>query len=245
MKTLAIASVLALTAAFAFAQDKKPAPAPAPAQNPPAAKPAPAPEKQDSKAAIAAQRACYPLEKCPISGEKLGATAVDTIVDGRLIRTCCDKCVPKLDAKKAEIFKQIDDGVIAAQKAAYPLEKCPVSGEKLDADPKMKPVDYVAGTRLVRFCCDKCIAKFQADPSAVMAKLDAAYIASQKAKYTVDTCPVSGEKLTDKAVDVLYGNKLIRMCCPDCKAELAKTPDKVLAKLAELQAAAKPAAKKS
>jgi hypothetical protein len=237
MKTLVVASVLALTAAFAFAQDKKPAPASTP--TPPAAKPA---DKQDSKALIQAQRPLYPLDKCPISGEKLDKDAVDTIIDGRLVRTCCDKCVAKLDAKKADIFKQIDAGAIAAQKAAYPLEKCPSSGEKLGADAKMPPVDYVAGTRLVRFCCDKCISKFQADPAATMAKLDAAYIAAQKPKYTVDVCPVSGDKLTDKAVDVLYGNKLIRMCCPDCKADLAKTPDKVLAKLAELES--KPVEKK-
>ena len=226
MKTLLVASLLVASAALAFAQDKTPAPASAPVRADPNA------------AAIQAQRPCYPLTTCPISGEKLDATAVDTLVDGRLVRTCCAKCVAKIDAKKADIFKSIDEGVIAAQKAAYPLEKCPISGETLGDDPKMAPVNFVYGTRLVRFCCSKCVASFQKDPAATMTKLDNAYIASQKAKYTVDVCPVSGEKLDDKAVDVLYGNKLIRMCCNDCKADLAKTPDKVLAKLTELESEA-------
>ena len=236
MKTIVIASVLALSAALAFAQDKKPTPAPAPAAAPAAKAPA-------NPAAVQAQRATYPLDKCPISGEKLDEKAVDNMVDGRLVRTCCDKCTAKLDGKKAEIFKEIDAGVIAAQKAAYPLETCPVSGEKLGGDPKMAPVDFVSGTRLVRFCCKDCIAKFEKDPSATMTKLDAAYITAQKAKYTVDVCPVEGKKLDDKAVDALYGNKLVRVCCNDCKAELAKSPDVVLKKLADLQA--KPPTKKS
>ena len=240
MKSIVIASVLALSAAFVYAQDKKPTPAPAPA---PAA--APAAKAPANPAAAQAQRANYPLDKCPISGEKLDEKAVDNVVDGRLVRTCCDKCTAKLEGKKAEIFKSIDAGVIAAQKAAYPLDTCPVSGEKLAGDPKMQPVDFVSGTRLVRFCCKDCIPKFEKDPAATMTKLDGAYISAQKSKYTVDVCPVDGKKLDDKAVDALYGNKLVRVCSDNCKAELTKSPDPVLKKLAELQAAPKPAPKKT
>jgi type II secretory ATPase GspE/PulE/Tfp pilus assembly ATPase PilB-like protein len=236
MKTLVIASVVALSAVFAFAQDKKPEGKPGLTQNPPVA--AAAESKDKAAAAMQQQRAMYPLDKCPISGEKLDKDAVNTMVDGRLVRTCCDKCVAKIDGKKAEIFKQIDEGVIAAQKASYPLEKCPISGEELGKDATMKPVDFVYNTRLVRFCCPKCIDGFKKDPAATMQKLDRAYIASQKAKYTATVCPVSGDKLGDTAVDVLYGNKLVRMCCPDCKGELAKDPERVMQKLAELQTAA-------
>ena len=36
------------------------------------------------------------------------------------------------------------------------------------------PVDFVYGNRLVRFCCPGCIDGFKADPTAGLAKIDAA-----------------------------------------------------------------------
>jgi hypothetical protein len=37
-----------------------------------------------------------------------------------------------------------------------------------------KPVDFVYGNRLVRFCCAGCIDAFNDDPTAGLAKIDAA-----------------------------------------------------------------------
>ena len=59
----------------------------------------------------------------------------------------------------------------------------------------------------------------------LVAKLDAAWLASEKAKYTVTKCPVSGEDLGAKAVDVLYGTRLVRLCCKDCVKEFEKKPE--------------------
>ena len=65
---------------------------------------------------------------------------------------------------------------LARAKAAYPLDTCVVSGEKLEGD-MGSPVDYVhkeAGKpdRLVRFCCKGCIKDFQKDPAKFLKRID-------------------------------------------------------------------------
>ena len=231
-----IVTPLLLLAGLAMAQ--KPAAPSAPQK--PAETAAPQAGAADAKV-IASQKPSYPLDSCPISHEKLGGmgTPVDMVVDGQLVRLCCGGCKKGVEKEKVAILKSISDAVIAQQSVGYPLETCPVSGKKMD-----KPVDHVVGTRLVRFCCGDCVKSFDTDAakaSAVMAKLDAAWVSSQKAKYTVMTCPVSGEKLDDKAIDHLYGTKLVRLCCKDCVKELESKPEVVLANLDELK---KGAAKK-
>ncbi len=179
---------------------------------------------------IRVQKASYPLETCPVSGKPLGKDAVDTIKDGHLVRTCCDKCAAKLDAAAV---KKVNDAVVAAQKKSYPMDVCPMSGEKLDD----KAVDHVYGTRLVRFCCTKCEANFVKDPKAVMAKLDKAYVDAQLKTYKLKTCPVSGEELgkMGAAVDYLYGTTLVRFCCNDCVKDMQKDPEAILKKVRAAQ----------
>jgi hypothetical protein len=241
MKTrlVALLTPILLLAGFALAQKPAASPPQKPADNPPQ-KPAdttPAKAGGTDAKVISFQKPSYPLDTCPISHEKLGGMGepVDMVIDGHLVRLCCPKCKAGVEKDKAAIIKSIEAGVIAQQSVGYPMERCAACDAKME-----KPVDHVTGTRLVRFCSDACAKAFDGDPAKsteAMRKLDTAWIASQKGKYTVTTCPVSGEPLTEKAVDRLYGTKLVRFCCPDCVKDLEKTPDKVMAKLAELQKA--------
>ncbi|MBK8177660.1 MAG: hypothetical protein IPK67_01880 [Planctomycetes bacterium] len=193
----------------------------------------------DVEAKIAAfQKPSYPLDTCPISGEKLGGMGepIDMVVDGQLVRLCCNGCRKGVEKDKTAVVQKIKDAVVAQQSVGYPMAECPISGETMD-----KPVNHVVGTRLVRFCCNDCVKTFTTDPAKqteVMGKLDTAWITAQKAKYTVTKCPVSGEELDAKAVDHLYGTRLVRLCCNNCVKEFTKKPEPVLAKLAELQKAA-------
>ena len=81
------------------------------------------------------------------------------------------------------------------------------------------PVDHVHGTRLVRFCCGGCKAGFKASPETFMADLDRALIEAQLKDYPLEKCVVSDEPLTamGKPVDLLYGTRLVRLCCKGCK----------------------------
>lgn len=67
---------------------------------------------------------------------------------------------------------------LEAAVTAYPLAYCPVSGDSLGADMGF-PQDYVwrvAGQpdRLVRFCCQDCLAEFEANPAKFLAMIDEA-----------------------------------------------------------------------
>ena len=46
------------------------------------------------------------------------------------------------------------------------------------------------------------------------------------------TCPVGGEKLEDKVVEVMFGTKLVRFCCEKCAAKFEQDPAKYEGKLA-------------
>ncbi len=52
----------------------------------------------------------YPLKICVISGEKLGdhGKPYDFKHDGRLVRMCCDSCVPEFEKDPAKYIAKID-----------------------------------------------------------------------------------------------------------------------------------------
>src|SRR5262245_39372578 len=119
MKTFSIALVLALTGmAVAFQE--------------PAAKPAAA--SADDAKIISDQAPSYPLTTCPISHESLDSMGkpLDVVHEGRLVRLCCKSCLKEFKKDPAPILKSIDEGVVKAQQASYPLKTCVVSGEALD-----------------------------------------------------------------------------------------------------------------
>lgn len=116
----------------------------------------------------AAQLAHYPLKTCAISGEELGSmgTPVTLVLDGTAVQLCCKSCVKKASAKPAEMAAKVKAAAYAQQLKTV-NETCPVGGEKI-GDEK---VDVMFGTRLVRFCCEKCAAKFEAEPAKYEANL--------------------------------------------------------------------------
>lgn len=116
----------------------------------------------------------YPLDTCPVSGEKLGSMGAPVIYNykGREIKFCCKSCPAKFEANPAKYIAEIDKKIIAKQTGSYPLSTCVVTGEKLGA--MGKPIDYVYKNRLVRFCCKSCIEKFNADPAKYLKKIDSA-----------------------------------------------------------------------
>jgi YHS domain-containing protein len=167
-----------------------------PAETKPAAKPA---EKDNKKpvaaaasAVTAAPAGAKPVNSvCPVSGKPVVAENV-LLYEGKVVGFCCDKCpkaFTKDPAKYAANIKSDVKADIAAATAnqdkkkeeekkpdakgeekkvdAKPVNtKCPLSGE--DIDPAFTAV-FEAKT--VGFCCDKCQAKFKADPKKYADKI--------------------------------------------------------------------------
>ena len=122
----------------------------------------------------------YPLKACVVMPDdelvnEGDGKAVDLVYQNRLVRFCCAGCVKKFKADPDQYLKKIDEAVIAEQKPNYPLDTDVVTGEKLGAN----SIDKVYGVTLVRFANADSIAKFNADPTAAIAKLHDAWKAKQ------------------------------------------------------------------
>ena len=100
----------------------------------------------------------------------------------------------------------------------YPLDKCALSGKPITKD----SVTVIKDGREYKFCCAGCKGKLESDTAATISKVDAAIVEQQKAKYPLDTCIMSGEKLGDKSIDAVIDNRLVRFCCADCVASFKK-----------------------
>lgn len=124
---------------------------------------------------------------------------------------------------------ELDAAAIAQQKPSYPLSICAVSGEPLDS--MGGPLDLVANGRLVRVCCKGCTRAVTTNPADAIAKIDAAVIAAQKPTYPLNTCPISGQELGEKARDLVHGTRLVRLCCGECQAAFTKDPAPTMAKI--------------
>lgn len=183
---------------------------------------------------------------CPFSGEQLSADAPTATFDGKTVGFCCKKCTAKFEAmkdddKRAVVAKATPAAAeqkpaAAPTKAAeltlntvYALGVCPMSGEKLGAD----AVTKVFEGRQVRFCCEKCVGAFEKDTAAGFAKVDELVVKQQSESYPLDTCVVSGEPLTEmgEPVNVVVGNRLVKVCCKSCVRKVNADPSKAFAKL--------------
>ena len=120
-------------------------------------------------------------------------------------------------------------GAAAAPALAGEQTACPVSGEAIDKA-SSPHVDW-QGQRIY-FCCNKCPAKFKADPEKYFAKFAEAGV---ELKNIQTTCPVSGETLGEgdmgAPVAQAYKGRTVMFCCNMCVGKFDKDPAKYLAKL--------------
>jgi hypothetical protein len=164
----------------------------------------------------------------------ISATALCLLGGAALVRALpaqdkgTDKQAPKA-AAAAPIAKSADTdkALIDAQKFSYPLSTCPISGEALPD----KPTEFVVDGRLVRTCCARCKATVEKDATAAVKAIDAGVVAAQQSGYPMETCVVSGTKLDDKAVNHVYGTRLVRLANADAVATFQKDPKPAMAKL--------------
>jgi YHS domain-containing protein len=123
------------------------------------------------KKIIEQQTKTYPLTTCVVAGAELGSMGdpVDYVFGNRLVRFCCASCIKKFEAEPGKYMATIDTSYADAQRASYPLNTCVVAGGELGS--MGEPVELVAGTQLVRFCCKGCFPAFRKDPQKYLAML--------------------------------------------------------------------------
>lgn len=186
---------------------------------------------------------------CPIGNEPIDGSTYVTYA-GKTVGFCCPGCDTRFLAWSTERKDAFVAAAIAAGGAGvevttppivvdpelgepYPLATCPVSGEPLGAmgDPVIKTYEG----REIRLCCKGCIKKFEADKDAYLKTIDEQIIKDQTRYYPADKCVVSGEPLAedgkDIAINVVYGNRLVRLCCKMCLEDFTRDPAKFLERL--------------
>ena len=136
-----------------------------------------------------------------------------------------------LTLNAADENKTTDADVIAAQLPSYPLTTCPISKEALGE--MGEPINLVAEGRLIRVCCKGCVKGVMKEPAKAIAEIDAAVVKAQGPSYPLETCVISGEKLTSmgKPVDIVLGTRLVRACCKGCVKKIKGEPKAALAKV--------------
>lgn len=202
------------------------------------------------------QQAAEPVNAmCPIGKEPIVSSAGTVEYKGKTIGLCCPGCGEAFlawdEARKDEFVAlavahrepgmeddaghDMDKPAVAdaAWTGPFPLATCPVSGQNLGSmgDPIVKKYDG----REVRFCCGGCIGKFEADQTGYWEKIDRQIVKDQLRYYPAQTCVVSGEPLVENGEDIasnmVYGNRLVRLCCKMCERQFKADPKKFIKKL--------------
>lgn len=172
----------------------------------------------------------YPIDTCIVTGEKLGADAVNHVHNNRLVRLANADAVTAFKAEPAKHLNALNKAIIDAQTLRYPMDKCPVGGPLGSMG---EPVNFIYMNRLIRFCCGGCESSFLNEPVKHMAKLDTAYADQQRNNYALDGCVVSEAKLGSMGdpVELVAGTRLVRFCCEACIPRFRASPGTYLAKL--------------
>jgi len=125
----------------------------------------------DGHGALSASAAdTYLLTECPVSGEPLPAEGYSTAMVGdREARFCCDHCSEMAGADPETWGPVIEQSLIEAQVADYPLTTCAVAGSDLGS--MGEPHDMLVGDTLVRLCCAGCVNAVNADPDKFVAMI--------------------------------------------------------------------------
>ncbi len=172
---------------------------------------------------------------CPISGKAIDGQTFLTY-EGKTVGFCCGGCNARFGVwdntrKDQFVLASFKERVRADQaykkqtKAKdeskgdlYTLATCPISGKLLGSmgDAIVKEYDG----REVRFCCNGCVGKFEADKKAGFKKIDEELVKAQVHYYPLDTCIISGNPLVEDGEDIsinyVYKNRLVRLCCTGC-----------------------------
>ena len=179
-----------------------------------------APAQEPSEAAPPAKTwistDAYPLDTCVVSGRPFYGIDMQVVeAEGRTFKLCSADCAAKLRKDPAAFAAKLDQAVMDAQLADYPLIRCPISGRKLGATGE--PAKLVLDNHLVQLCCEQCADKAKAKKGRIVADIEAAAFAAQKDSYPLKTCLTSGEDLDpETTVDVMHGPTLLRFSCENC-----------------------------
>lgn len=127
--------------------------------------------------------------------------------------TADDKDKPAVKTEKAEAKSEDGDKKDGDKKDEDKFTaKCPVSGEAA-----VKEQFTAYKEKEVYFCCDKCKAKFEAEPTKFEVKANHQLVQTKQFKQT--KCPISGADFV-KEQSAKVDKVNVRFCCEKCKGKV-------------------------
>lgn len=118
----------------------------------------------------------------------------------------------KKAAVKKETAKSESDTTEESDEADKFTAKCPVSGKAAD---KEQSASYKE--KEVYFCCEKCKAAFEADPTKFEVKANHQLV--QTKQFVQKKCPISGAAV-NKEEFARVSNVKVSFCCEKCKGSV-------------------------
>ena len=111
----------------------------------------------------------------------------------------------------------------------YPLATDPVTGEKLTGD----AVSHVHEGRHLRFNSEENVETVMGDPAKYLQDVDHKLIEMQREHYPLTPCPVTGAELGSmgEPLEIVVGNRLVKLCCAGCEGKVRANPEPVIEKL--------------
>jgi hypothetical protein len=109
----------------------------------------------------------------------------------------------------------------------YPLENCFILDQPLD-----RVVMIMDRGREIRVCCKECRDRYFQEAYTVLARINEQIVQEQRPHYPLKTCVVDDKPLQEKAtVELVFRNRLFRLCSEKCGDALQKQPAKCFGKL--------------
>jgi len=150
---------------------------------------------------------------CPVMGEAVNFYVKTDTPEGP-VYFCCDHCIGKFNKDKVKYESKVAEQRKLMAQLPKVQVTCPISEH---------PVDPKASAnhdgKKIEFCCKKCIAIYEKDPTKYQAKLAASYTYQTK-------CPVSGEPIDPSASTKMATGETVYFCCSKCAAKFKAEPAK-------------------
>ncbi len=160
---------------------------------------------------------------CPVSGKPAIESSVIERKDGTKVYFCCKNCPKAYKANRKKYATKVNRQLLETGQIVQVA--CPVSGEPVNKEDTIE-----TGNAKVSFCCEKCLAKYNAADDDGKLKLLFSPAAMKKGFTHQTKCPVSGKPI-DPEHSVEYKGQKVYFCCPHCPAAFEKGPEKYVAKL--------------
>ncbi|HIF42405.1 MAG TPA: hypothetical protein EYQ74_15080 [Planctomycetes bacterium] len=173
---------------------------------------------EERSAQLIEQLPFYPMNTCVVSGEGLSfGTLVIEFYEDHLVLLANESARQIFLSDPRTYWDVLRQEAIRSQAEAYPTASCVVSKELLGA---MGPtINHLHGMQLVLLCCSSCVSKLNKTPGPYLETLNEAYFQAgrEAANDTTGFCPVTGTALGEKAVEVLWGTRLVRLADESAK----------------------------